>query len=60
MNATDLSQLIANLDAEAIQEYLDRLVREAAALRVLLRSARARERSRAHRDQREEAPRASR
>jgi hypothetical protein len=40
---SDPVKLLETLDAEAIQERLDALDREARALRVLLRSARARQ-----------------
>ena len=41
---SDPAKLLAILDANAIQRRLDELDREARALRVLLRSARARQR----------------
>jgi hypothetical protein len=41
---TDPAQLLDTLDADAIQERLDEIARESRALRVLLRSARARQR----------------
>jgi hypothetical protein len=41
----DPARLLDTLDADAIQRRLDELTREARALRVLLRSARARQRA---------------
>jgi hypothetical protein len=41
---TDPAKLLDNLDANAIQKRLDDMEREERALRVLLRSARARQR----------------
>jgi hypothetical protein len=43
MSPDELTALLSTLDADAIQDRLDDLERQAKALRVLLRSARARE-----------------
>jgi hypothetical protein len=48
---TDPVELLRSLDADALQARLERLQAEADALRVLLRSARARERGRQGRPQ---------
>jgi hypothetical protein len=45
---TDPVELLRSLSADALQERLDAVLAEADALRVLLRSARARERRRDH------------
>jgi hypothetical protein len=49
MDATDPATLVENLDPDKIREQLAELDRQSAALRVLLRSALARQRGRAPR-----------
>jgi hypothetical protein len=50
----DLTTLVKSLDADAIAHRLEELVAEEQAVRVLLRSARAREQAQRRRQQRED------